>query len=207
MSGTPSLLRFGFLASHNGSNLQALLDACADGRIPGIPAVVISNNLESGALRRARNAGVDAVHLSGNTHLAPADLDAAILAALRGHAVDWVLLCGYMKKLGPQVLEAYSGRILNIHPSLLPAFGGPGMFGIHVHQAALAAGVAESGATVHLVDGDYDRGPIVEQTRVPVLAGDTPESLQARVLPAEHALYTRVVARIADGKSLFPESA
>jgi phosphoribosylglycinamide formyltransferase-1 len=113
----------------------------------------------------------------------------AMLDALRSHGIDVVVLAGYMKKVPPQVVAAFRNRILNIHPALLPRFGGPGMYGLRVHAAVLAAGETESGATVHLVDEEYDRGAILLQRRVPVLQGDTPELLAARVLEAEHALY------------------
>ena len=122
-------MNVGVLASHEGTTLQSLLDACSGGRIQGRVAVVVSNNGDSGALRRARQAGVQAVHLSSKTHEDPAALDAAIRGVLVAADVDVVFLAGYMKKLGPLVLRAFEGRILNTHPALLPRFGGPGMYG------------------------------------------------------------------------------
>lgn len=193
-------MRIGFLASHNGSNMQAIITACKTGDLPATPAVVISNNSESGALARARREGIPAYHLSGTTHPAPGALDAAILEALRRHDVEVVVLAGYMKKLGPLTLAAYRGRILNIHPALLPKYGGPGMYGGHVHAAVLAAGERESGATVHLVDADYDTGPILAQARVRVEPGDTAETLAARVLIQEHRLFPETLRRIATGE-------
>jgi phosphoribosylglycinamide formyltransferase-1 len=192
--------RLGFLASHGGSNVQAILDAIGAGRLRAEPRVVISNNSQSLALERARRAGVPALHLSSQTHPDPGDLDRAIAGALAAHGVELVILAGYMKKLGPRTLAAYPRRVLNIHPALLPKFGGQGMFGPRVHQAVLAAGERETGATVHLVDAEYDHGPTLAQARVPVLPGDTPESLQARVLEAEHALYAETLQRIALGE-------
>ena len=118
--------------------------------------------------------------------------------------MDIVILSGYMKKLGEQTLSHYAGAILNIHPALLPKFGGQGMYGIHVHEAVLAAGEQETGATVHLVIEDYDRGPIIAQEKVPVLSGDTPKSLQERVLKTEHALFKQVLINIAEGDTRIP---
>jgi phosphoribosylglycinamide formyltransferase-1 len=193
-------MRLGVLASHEGTTLQAILDACADGRLPASVAVVISNNRESGSMRRATAAGVPALHLSRATHPDPAALDAAIRSALVTAGVDLVFLAGYMRKLGPLVLEAFAGRILNTHPALLPQFGGAGMFGSHVHEAVLRAGAAESGATIHVVDSEYDTGRIVAQRRVPVQPGDTAETLAARVQAAERALVVDTLARVAQGR-------
>jgi phosphoribosylglycinamide formyltransferase-1 len=197
-------LRLGFLASHGGSNLRAILDAIDAGWIPAAPCVVICNNSEAPALARAAARGIPALHLSNKTHPDPAALDAAILEALQGNRVNLVVLAGYMKKLGPRVLSAYARRVLNIHPALLPKFGGQGMYGLRVHQAVLAAGERESGPTVHLVTSGYDEGPILAQAHVPVLPGDTAESLQARVLEQEHRLYPDVLRRIALGEIALP---
>ena len=193
-------LRLGFLTSHGGSNLQAVLDAIASGALPAEARVVISNNSGAMALRRARDAGVDALHLSGALLPEPGALDEAILAVLRDRGVTMVVLAGYMKKIGPRVLAAYRRRIVNIHPALLPKFGGQGMYGMHVHEAVLAAGERITGATVHLVDAEYDRGPILAQAEVEVRPGDTPEQLQARVLVQEHRLFPETLRRIATGK-------
>jgi phosphoribosylglycinamide formyltransferase-1 len=192
-------LRLGFLASHGGTNLQAILDAVAAGRLPAEPRVVISNNSTATALQRARSLGIAGLHLSGQSHPDPEALDAAILAALREHEVNLVVLAGYMKKIGPRVLSAYARRVVNIHPALLPKFGGQGMYGMHVHEAVLAAGERVTGVTVHLVDADYDRGPILAQAEVAVQPGDTAATLQARVLEQEHFLYADTLRRIAEG--------
>jgi phosphoribosylglycinamide formyltransferase-1 len=167
-------------------------------------ALVISNNSGSGALRRAHAAGVEALHLSSATHPDPAALDAAVARALAAQAVDLVLLAGYMKKLGPVTLARFAGRILNTHPALLPRFGGQGLYGAHVHRAVLAAGERESGATIHLVDGDYDTGPPIAQIKVEVKPGDTPESLAERVQGAERTLLVRVLGEIARGARPWP---
>ena len=193
-------MKIGVLASHEGTTLQSLLDACADGRIPARIALVVSNNGDSGALRRARQAGVNAVHLSSATHPDPAALDAAIRDALLAAGVDVVFLAGYMKKLGPLVLAAFEGRILNTHPALLPRFGGPGMYGDRVFEAVLAAGDTESGASVHLVDAEYDSGAVVRQCRVPVMRGDTLADLKARVQAREKELVIETLAQIARGE-------
>jgi phosphoribosylglycinamide formyltransferase-1 len=192
-------LRLGFLASHGGSNVQAILDACREGRLTAEPCVVISNNSDAMVLDRAMAARVPAFHLSSHVHPEPARLDEAILATLEKHRVNLILLAGYMKKLGPKTLARYRGRVLNIHPALLPKYGGRGMYGNHVHDAVLAAGDKESGATVHIVDEEYDRGRILAQKKVPVLADDTSESLAARVLEVEHQLYAETLQRIATG--------
>ena len=193
-------LRLGFLASHGGSNMQAIIDACKDGRLHAEPAAVISNNSESTALERARREGIPGFHLSSATHPDPAELDAAILRVLEERGVDLVVLAGYMKLLGPKSLERYRGRILNIHPALLPKFGGKGLYGIRVHEAVLAAGETVTGVTIHLVDERYDHGPTVAQREVPVMDGDTPESLAARVLEQEHRLFPETLEKIARGE-------
>jgi phosphoribosylglycinamide formyltransferase-1 len=195
-------LRLAFFASGRGSNMQAVLDACATGRVWATPCVVIGNNSEAEALARARRQNIPAYHRSGKTHPDPVALDAEHLRLLREHQADWVVLAGYMKKLGPQVLAAYAGRVINIHPALLPKFGGQGMYGRHVHAAVLAAGETETGVTVHLVDGEYDHGATLAQRRVPVLVGDTVDTLAARVLEVEHALLVETIGLLAKGIDL-----
>jgi phosphoribosylglycinamide formyltransferase-1 len=190
-------MRLAVLASHGGTTLQSVLDACAVGRVRAVVAVVIGNNSGARALDRARTAGVPALHLSTATH--GDGLDAAIAAALRAHRADYVLLAGYMRKIGPRVLAEYAGRILNTHPALLPKYGGRGMYGRHVHEAVVAAGEKESGATAHLVDADYDTGRILAQRAVAVHADDTGESLEQRVQRAEKELLIEVLAQLAAG--------
>ncbi len=195
-----SPLRIGVLASHEGTTLQAILDACAADAIAARVVVVVSNNGGAGALRRAREAGAEAVHLSGKTHPEPDALDAAIIQALAAREVDVVMLAGYMKKLGPALLERYRGRILNTHPALLPKFGGHGMYGMHVHEAVLRAGETESGPSVHLVDVEYDTGRVLAQAQVPVEPSDTPDTLAARVQERERRLVVAVLGQIANGE-------
>lgn len=193
-------LRIGLLASRDGSNAQAVIDACAAGTIGRSDVVrVASNNSASGALARGRGAGIATVHLSGTTHPDPEALDRAICAAMQSNGVDLVVLAGYMKKLGAHTLRAFAGRIINVHPALLPKFGGPGMYGRRVHDAVLAARETITGATVHLVDGEYDQGRILTQRETAVLPDDSAESLAARVLVIEHELLVAVLADVACG--------
>lgn len=194
-------MHLGVLASHEGTTLQAVLDAVAAGRLPARVTIVVSNNGGAGALRRARAAGVPTAHLSSVTHPDPDALDAAIVRTLEEARVDVVFLAGYMKKLGPRMLRAYAGRILNTHPSLLPRYGGQGMYGNRVHEAVLAAGDAETGASVHLVDAEYDTGPVVAQCRVPVLPGDSVADLAARVQAEERELVVDTLAAMARERS------
>jgi phosphoribosylglycinamide formyltransferase 1 len=197
---TDKLVRLGFLASGRGSNMQAIIEACINGKIKAEPVVVISNNATAGALEIARRESIPAFHLSNYTHPDPGLLDQAITETLQQNHADLVILAGYMKKIGPALLGAYRNRIINIHPSLLPKFGGHGMYGIHVHEAVLAAGEKTTGATVHLVEGEYDSGRILKQREIEVLLDDTPESLAARVLEVEHSLYVDVLMDIIEGK-------
>ncbi|HEU4570108.1 MAG TPA: phosphoribosylglycinamide formyltransferase [Gemmatimonadales bacterium] len=183
-------MRIAVAVSGGGSNLQALLDALGPGA-PAEVALVLSNTPSAGGLERARRHGVPTAVLGD-----PAD-PAEWLAALRAHRIDLVVLAGYLKLVPAAVTAAYPGRMINIHPALLPKFGGPGMNGRRVHAAVLAAGERESGCTVHLVDEAYDRGRILAQARVPVLPEDTPESLAARVLAEEHRLLPKVVLELA----------
>ncbi len=197
-------MNIGFLASHGGSNMQAIIDACKSRKLQATPAVVISNNSDSGAIARAKTEGVPYYYLSRKTHPVPEELDEAILDTFLRHSVDIVVLAGYMKKLGPKMLSHFRGRIVNVHPALLPKFGGEGMYGIHVHEAVIAAGEKESGVTIHFVDEQYDTGQILAQRRVPVMSNDTPETLAARVLEQEHILYAETLQRIATGEIPFP---
>lgn len=185
---TQQAVRVAVLVSGGGTNLQALLDALQHSTIARI-ARVISNRADAGALARARAARVPAVVLR-----APGEA-AELLEALRD--IDLVVLAGYLKLVPAPVVKQFRGRMINIHPALLPDFGGPGMYGRHVHAAVLASGATESGATVHFADEAFDRGAIIAQERVPVRPGDTPETLAARVLAAEHRLLPKVVQDLA----------
>jgi phosphoribosylglycinamide formyltransferase 1 len=195
-SAAPGLALF---ASHDGSNCQAIIDACKEGRLRARPCVVISNNSGSKALVRARGDKIPCAHLSSVTHPDPEALDAAILATLQNYEADLVVLAGYMKKLGPRTLSAFGGRILNSHPALLPRFGGKGMFGRAVHEAVLAAGETETGITIHQVDEEYDHGAIVAQCRLPVLRSDDIEKLAARSLAREHDFWIETLRDLVKG--------
>ena len=193
-------LNLGFFASHEGTNMQAIIDACNDGRLDAEPCVIISNNSKSGAIQRAKKEGIPYCHLSGKTHPEFEDLDNATLNALKSHGVNIVILAGYMKRIGPQTLTAYDGRILNIHPALLPKYGGKGMYGKYVHEAVLASGDKVTGVTIHIVDAEYDHGPIIAQCEMPILEGDTVETLSQRVLRREHEFFVETLQRISEGK-------
>jgi formyltetrahydrofolate-dependent phosphoribosylglycinamide formyltransferase len=185
--------RLAVLASGRGSNLQAIIehfDNLARERVAKV-ALVASNRADSPALIRAATASIDIANFNAG------DDGSELLALLERYRIDLVVLAGYLKRIPSKIIQAYAGRILNIHPALLPAFGGEGMYGARVHEAVIASGVRETGVTVHLVDDEYDRGPIVAQWRLPVNRSDTPDSLAARVLNVEHTVYPRVVEMVA----------
>ena len=196
---TPAPLLIAVLASHNGSTLQALIAAIAAGTLPAKIGLVLSNNSRAIALQRAKAANLPTLHISAHTEGSAQALDDAMLAALNAHHVEVVACCGYMKKIGPKVLAHYAGRVLNMHPSLLPAYGGEGMYGLHVHRAVLAAKERRSGATLHVVTEAYDQGPILAQRCLPVPKGMAAEDLQRVVQQAERQLYVEVLARLAKG--------
>lgn len=181
-------LRLAVFASGGGSNLQALIDATKSGVIKGRVGAVISNNSGAYALARAANENIPAFHISGKTHPEPENFIGTTLDVLETNGINLIVLAGYMKLLPPEVIRRYRYRIINIHPALLPKYGGKGMFGLIVHKAVLDAGEKISGATVHMVDETYDHGVILIQRTVPVLPGDSPETLAARVLEVEHRI-------------------
>ena len=189
-------MRIAVLASHGGSILQAVVDACENGTLAANVSLVISNNSNARAFTRAKAHSIATLHLSSATHPDIDELDEALTAALGESQADWVLLAGYMKKLGPQTLSTFRNRILNTHPALLPKYGGQGFFGRNVHQAVLDAGETESGATVHFVSGDYDTGPILSQVRVEVKPHDSVESLEERVKSAERKLIVAALKEL-----------
>lgn len=197
---TSDALRLGFLASHGGSAMGVIVDACREGRLAADPRVVISNNRGSAALQRGEEAGQATYLLNGKTHPAPGELDLTILETLRSHDVELVVLSGYMKKIGLRSLDAYRNRILNVHPALLPKFGGKGMYGRLVHEAVLAAGERVTGVTIHVIDEEYDHGPVVARREVPVRDDDTPESLAKRVGELEGPLFVETLRAIALGE-------
>ena len=191
-------LKIGVLASGGGTNLQSIIDRSIDGSINGDIVVVISNNSKAKALKRASNHGIDTLHISTVTVGSEEEVDKRIVKEMVSRDVDIIVLAGYMKKIGPNLLDAYRGKIVNIHPALLPKFGGTGMYGMRVHEAVINSGEKESGPTVHYVDNKYDHGPIIAQVKVPVYPEDTPEELQKRVLAQEHKLLPAVIQNIAE---------
>ena len=197
----PDKLNIAVFASGRGSNFRAILDAIRSGTIPGAAVVLaVSNNPSSGALDIARENNIPALHISEKQFPAEEHFTKALLDALAAHEVNFVALAGYMKMLPGPLVRRFRNRIVNIHPALLPAHGGKGMYGMHVHEAVIASGEKRSGATVHIVDEDYDRGPIVLQREVSVDAGDTPERLAARILPVEHEIYPEAIRLFAEGR-------
>lgn len=197
-------LKLGFLASHSGSSMRAIVQAIADGALDAQPRIVISNNADSAALAFARDHGVAVRHISGRTAGSAEAADRAIADALTEAGVTLLILSGYLRPVGPETLARFSGRILNIHPALLPAYGGQGMFGRQVHEAVIASGDRETGATIHLVDGEYDHGQVISQRRVPVEPGDTPETLAARVMAVEPGLFVGTLRDIVARRSVLP---
>lgn len=193
-------LILGFLGSHSGSNMQAIVDKCKSGEVNAIPAVVISNNSEAYILKRGELAGLKTYHISSKQFPSQDELDEAIINAFEQSSVNLVILAGYMRKIGKLLLTHYKNRILNIHPALLPKFGGEGMYGMNVHKAVIESKEKESGATIHLVDEVYDTGKILLQGKVIVLDTDTPETLQLKVLEIEHKIYAEAINKIALGE-------
>lgn len=194
-------LHIAVFASGRGSNFQALLKAIEEKRIPNAEIVlVMSNNSDAGALEVAREHNIPTLHLSQKQFATEEEFNRALLQMLENHDVNLVALAGYMKRLHASVIQRYRNRIINIHPALLPGFSGKGMFGVHVHEAVIASGVKVTGVTVHIVDEEYDHGPIVLQRAVPVEDHDSPETLAARVLKVEHQLYPEAVRLFAEGK-------
>lgn len=191
-------IRLAVFVSGGGTNLQSIIDNCADGNIPAEVVLVVSNKKDAYGLVRAEKAGIDS-HVFIRKDFP--DSDSAgnhLIKILRDHRVDLIALAGYLRKLPPLTINAYRNRIVNIHPALLPKYGGKGMYGQRVHKAVLEAGETESGVTIHYVDEIYDHGDIIAQSKVPVYPDDTPEVLAARVLEVEHALYSRTLKKLAE---------
>lgn len=196
------MLRVAVLVSGGGTNLQAIIDRVADGTITNTElAVVISNNPGVKALERAAKAGIPAECISPKNYATRAEFNQALIAAVDSYQVDLIVLAGFLVVIPPEMIEKYENRIINIHPSLIPAFCGTGYYGLKVHEAALARGVKVVGATVHFVDKGTDTGPIILQKAVEVQDGDTPEILQRRVMEqAEWKLLPQAIDLIANGR-------
>jgi phosphoribosylglycinamide formyltransferase 1 len=194
MNGKVSI---GVLASGGGSNFEALACAVREGKIPGADiGLLIVNKPGAGALDRAKRLGIEALVLEPKSFPDRASFYDRAADAFDRRGVRLICLAGFLLKLEPNFLRRFPGRVMNIHPALLPKHGGAGMWGHHVHEAVLAAGEKESGCTVHWVDEEYDHGPALAQARVPVLPGDTPDALAARILEEEHRLYPATVAKV-----------
>ncbi|MFC1730647.1 phosphoribosylglycinamide formyltransferase [candidate division KSB1 bacterium] len=188
-------------ASGTGSNFRAVYDSIKSGKLHAEVLGLITNNPDAGARKFAEDNGIAVEIINGKRYPEEGGVTKRIMEVLEGWSPDLIILAGYMKKLDRKIVAAYATKILNIHPALLPSFGGKGMYGLHVHEAVLEYGVKFTGVTVHVVDFDYDAGPIVMQRIVPVLPDDTPEILQQRVLKEEHAIYSEAIKLFAEGKA------
>ena len=187
------MFKIGVMASGTGSNFKAIIDRIGEGDLDAQCKFLITNNGTCGAVSHAEEYGIPVHHISGKTHPDVKEYEAAMMDVLDKYDVDLLILAGYMKALPLCMVRRMPDRILNIHPSLLPKYGGKGFWGIHVHEAVIAAHEKESGPTVHLVSEEIDQGRILAQVKVPVLEGDTPEVLAARVLEQEHNLYWKTI--------------
>ena len=187
------MFKIGVMASGGGSNFKAIIDRIGEGDLEAQCKFLITNNGGCGAVSHAESYGIPVYHISGKTHPDVAAYEAALIEVVDRYDIDLLILAGYMKALPVSMIKRLPNRILNIHPSLLPKYGGKGFWGIHVHEAVVAAHEKESGPTVHLVSEEIDQGRILAQTKIPVLENDTPETLAARVLVQEHDLYWRTI--------------
>ncbi len=187
-------------ASHSGSNMQALIDYSKRHYTNYQVKCLITNNSNSFAIERAKNENIPYFHISDKTHPNKIDFINEIKRIIDNFNIKLIALAGYMKLLPNEVIEYVNGRVINIHPALLPKFGGPGMYGMNVHKAVIESKEKESGATVHLVNNDYDKGKILAQYKVDVHPDDTPEKLAERILALEHKLYPEVIHKISIGE-------
>ena len=192
------MYRIAVLASGSGTDLQSILDACESGQIPGKVIVVISNNHDAFALERGKKHGAEALYID-HRGKSREDHEHEMSAAIEARNIDLIVLAGYLRIFTPYFPDKYKNNLINIHPALLPKYGGKGMHGMKVHEAVIASGDKESGCTVHLVTFEVDGGSVIGQMKVPVLPDDTPETLQARVLETEHILLPLVVQWFAEG--------
>jgi len=193
-------IRLAVFASGRGSNLESIINHINAGRLDAKVAVVISNNSKSGALELARDNNIPEHHISGMQFENEESFIDHVLQVLKKYDTQLIVLAGYMKKVPVKVIQTFKHRILNIHPALLPSFGGKGLYGKHVHEAVLEYGCKVSGATVHIVDEGYDTGPPVYQQCVPVLNDDTPGTLAARILKVEHEIYPKAIQLFAENR-------
>lgn len=188
--------RLAVFCSGTGSNFRALFHAIIERELPAVIVLCVSNHEQCGAMDFARSYGIETLHLSEKQFESPGELSDAMVQALHDRQIDLILLAGYLRKVPDAVVAAYPEKIVNIHPALLPQFGGAGMYGINVHKAVIKSGETRSGATVHFVNEEYDKGRIIMQHHVPVLKNDTPEILAERVLRCEHRLYPEALEKL-----------
>jgi len=200
LSDTGKGIKIGVLVSGGGTNLQAIIDSCESGYIPGRVVVVISNRKDAYALERAKKHNIPALFINPKDYKNLDEYSEKISEELIKKEVDLVCLAGFLLKLSPEFVRKFKNRIMNIHPALLPSFGGPGMYGHHVHEAVIKSGVKITGCTVHFVDEEYDHGPIILQKAVEVKDDDTPEKLAERVLKEEHKIYPEAIKLFAEKK-------
>ena len=202
--GRETMLKVGVLVSGGGTNLQAILDAIDAGRVKNAKvSFVFSNNANAYALERAKNAGIEAMALSPSSFATREEFNQAMLRALKERNLDLIVLAGFLVKIPPEMVEAFRGKMINIHPSLIPSFCGVGYYGLKVHEAALKRGVKVTGATVHYVDEGMDSGPIILQKAVEVKSGDTPKRLQQRVMEeAEWVILPQAIHQIANNEEV-----
>lgn len=189
------LLKLGVLISGNGSNLQSIIDNIENGSLKAVIKIIISNNPDAYGITRAKNHGIPFVVLKNGDFKNKEEFDARLISTLKDNGVDLVVLAGFMRIISKTLLQAFPGRVMNIHPALLPSFPG-----LHGQRQAVDYGVKFSGCTVHFVDDGVDTGPIIIQSAVPVLDDDTEETLAARILKEEHKIYPRAIQLFADGK-------
>ncbi|MBN2406574.1 MAG: phosphoribosylglycinamide formyltransferase [Elusimicrobia bacterium] len=194
------MIRIAVFVSGSGTNLQSLIDSCKTGFIPGNIVLVISSNPGAYALRRAEKNGIETAVVVRKDFGDKENFSAAILEILKGKDINLICLAGFLQQLGGNIIREYERRIINIHPALLPDFGGRGMYGMRVHEAVIKSKAEYSGCTVHYVDEEYDHGPVIMQKRVAVEENDTPETLAEKVLKEEHKLYPEAVRKFALGQ-------
>jgi len=191
------MIKIGFLASHNGSAARAITEACRSGKLKGAATILVTNNAKAGALEWAKDMGLKtAVINSSNTQ----DVDKTIADMFLDNYVGLVVCSGYMKLIGPKTIASVKGDILNVHPALLPKYGGKGMYGKYVHQAVFRAKDAETGITIHLVDSEYDRGRIIAQKVINVSSDDSMEMIEEKVKAAEPDFYIQTLQKILSGE-------
>jgi phosphoribosylglycinamide formyltransferase-1 len=195
-----SAARLAVFVSGSGSNLQALIDATKAGILSARIVLVVSSRRDAYGLERAAKENIDTFVYKTKKYATSEDASRALLDKLSDHEVDYIALAGYLKLLPGELVRKYRNRVVNIHPALLPKYGGKGMYGHFVHEAVIASGDKESGVSVHLVDEIYDHGKVLDQVKVPVMPADTPDDLAARVLKQEHKLYARVLEKLIKGK-------